>query len=411
MSMLASSLRAALTAGAIALFAGTAPAQDFHGFSATGFSGEMPSPENLAAMVVDAMAKSPPRNGEKYVLAFANLDRGITFCAKVEEGIKKNAEAAGIELVIADNNLDGATALTNAESFINRNVDYVIEFQTDANFGATIMQKMNEAGIKVTAIDIPMPGATFFGANNPKSGYMGGVYLGQAAIEKFGADKVKEGYFILGELPQSGAVPAMRTGGQKAGFLASVEGFPEDHVIVIDTKNTLEESFAQTNNVLGRIPAGVPIMATAINDQSSTGILRAVKQAGREADLIVVGMGADETETLVNEPAFVASVGYFPERYGNFLVPMALAELADIDLPPTVLQTHVMVNKGNVCEYYPDFPCSDDKGIEMQFPQEKFVEHLAAIRQLPEMQGSVDLIRPSSMIDLGQGDSSPCARC
>ena len=180
----------------------------------------MLSAENLAAVVVDAMAKSPPRNGEKYVLAFANLDRGITFCAKVEEGIKKNAEAAGIELVIADNNLDGATALTNAESFINRNVDYVIEFQTDANFGATIMQKMNEAGIKVTAIDIPMPGATFFGANNPKSGYMGGVYLGQAAIEKFGADKVKEGYFILGELPQSGAVPAMRTGGQLAGFLA-----------------------------------------------------------------------------------------------------------------------------------------------------------------------------------------------
>ena len=106
---------------------------------------------------------------------------------------------------------------------------------------------------------------------------------------------MKEGYFILGDLPQSGAVPAMRTGGQLAGFLAAVEGFPDDHVIKIDTKNTLEESFTQTNNVLGRIPAGVPIMATAINDQATTGILRAVKQAGREADLIVVGMGADET--------------------------------------------------------------------------------------------------------------------
>ena len=87
----------------------------------------------------------------------------------------------------------------------------------------------------------------------------------------------------------------MRTGGQLAGFLAAVEGFPADHVITIDTKNTLEESFAQTNNVLGRIPAGVPIMATAINDQATTGIIRAVKQAGREADLIAVGMGADET--------------------------------------------------------------------------------------------------------------------
>ena len=105
----------------------------------------------------------------------------------------------------------------------------------------------------------------------------------------------------------------------------AVEGFPADHVINIDTKNTLEESYAQTNNVLGRIPDGVPIMATAINDQATTGIIRAVKQAGREDDLIAVGMGADELHTMMDEPTFVASVGYFPERYGNFLIPIALA--------------------------------------------------------------------------------------
>ena len=385
-------LRLSLAGATLALMAATASAQDFHGFSPSGFSGEMLSAENFAAAVTDAIKKTPPRDGKKYVLAFANLQRDISFCAKVEDGIKKNAEAAGIELVIADNHLDGATALANAESFINRNVDFVIEFQTDANFGATIMQKMNDAGTKVIAIDIPMPGATFFGANNPKSGYMGGAYLGQAAIAKFGADKVKQGYFILGDLPQSGAVPAMRTGGQLAGFLATVEGFPEAQVIKIDTKNTLEESFAQTNNVLGRIPAGVPIFATAINDQATTGIIRAVKQAGREADLIAVGMGADELATMMSEPTFVASVGYFPERYGNFLVPMALAELAGIDLPPTVLQTHVMVDKGNICKYYPDQKCQDGAGMELAFPQDAFVKHLAAIRQSPEMKDSINLI-------------------
>jgi ribose transport system substrate-binding protein len=392
MSMLASSLRATLTAGVFALMVGTAPAQDFHGFSATGFSGEMLSAENLSAMVVDAMAKTPPRNGEKYVLAFANLDRGITFCAKVEEGIKKNAEAAGLELVIADNNLDGATALTNAESFINRNVDYVIEFQTDANFGATIMQKMNDAGIKVTAIDIPMGDATFFGVNNPRAGYMGGSYLAQAAIAKWGIDKVKEGYFLEGELPQSGAIPKMRTDAQVAGFLAAVPGFPEDHILKFDSKNTLEESFAQTNNLVGRIPAGVPIMGTAINDQATTGILRAVKQAGRESDIIVVGLGADELQTLTTEPNFIASVGSFPERYGNYLIPLALSQLAGIESPPAVLVTHVMINKGNVCEYYSDQQCSDDKGIDYQFPQEEFVKYLATLKEDPELKGFENLI-------------------
>jgi hypothetical protein len=57
-----------------------------------------------------------------------------------------------------------------------------------------------------------------------------------------------------------------------------------------------------------------------------------------------------------------------------------------------VLQTHVMVDKGNVCKYYPDFPCTEGGGMELDFPQEAFVEHLAKIRQSPDMAGSVDLI-------------------
>ncbi|WP_260855334.1 hypothetical protein [Mesorhizobium amorphae] len=96
-------------------------------------------------------------------------------------------------MTIADNRLDGPTALANAQSFVQRSVDYVIEFQTDVNFGPQVMNVFNQDGVKVAAIDIPMAGATFFGANNPKSGFMGGSYLGQAAIAKFGADKVKQG--------------------------------------------------------------------------------------------------------------------------------------------------------------------------------------------------------------------------
>ena len=379
-------------AGFSALLAGGAAADDFHGFDPAKHDGSMVSADNLAAMVKDAAAASAPRNGKQLVIGFANLQRDITFCAKVEEGLVANAKAAGIDLQVVDNRLDGATALANAESFIQRKVDAVIEFQTDANFGATIMQKMNDAKTKVIAIDIPMPGATFFGANNPKSGFMGGSYLGQAALAKFGADKVKTGYLIVGELPQSGAIPAMRTGGQIAGFLATVDGFPADHVIKFDSKNTLEESFTQTNNILGRIPAGVPILGTAINDQASTGILRAVKQANREADLLVVGMGADETATLASEPAFIASVGYFPERYGNYLLPLSLMELAGKATPATVLVNHVMVTKSNICDYYKDQKCSSEKAMAYEFPQAKFEAHLADIRKSPELKGFENLI-------------------
>jgi len=380
------------TAGlAIGIVAGVRAA-DFHGFSPTDFNGEMLSAPALQAMTADAIAKTKPHNGHSYVFGFANLERDIPFGVRVEQGIRANAEAAGVHLVVADNRLDGPTALANAQSFVRRNVDFVIEFQTDVNFGPTIMRQFDDAKIPVIAIDIPMPGATFFGANNPRSGFMGGSYLGEAAIAKFGAAKAASGYLVVGDLPQSGAIPAMRTGGEVAGFAAVVSDMPKDHVIKIDTKNTMQYSFQQMSNVLSRIPPGASILITAINDQATLGMLRAVYEAHRQSDTIAVGMGADEAPELAQEKQFVASVGYFPERYGNYLIPMALMTLAGDRLPPAVLVHHVMVTQANVCHFYPKVPCGGAAGFTYQFPEKAFVTYLAGLRRDPTLAGYEKLI-------------------
>ncbi|MBI2502179.1 MAG: substrate-binding domain-containing protein [Candidatus Latescibacteria bacterium] len=382
--------------GALALVLGLAAgavAEEWHGFDPAGFGGLMLKAEALQAMAAEARQHRPPKNGDHYVFAFANLQRDMAFGIKVEEGIKANAASAGLELLVADNRLDGPTALANAESFVRRGVDLVIEFQTDVNFGPTIMQKFTRAGIGVVAIDIPMPGATFFGANNPRSGFMGGSYLAQAALARFGDEQVARGYQVVGELPQSGAIPAMRTEGQVAGFLAMLPDFPAAQLIRIDTKNTLQYSFQQMRNVLSRIPPGAPLMLLAINDQSVTGMLRAVQQAGRQGDLIAVGNGADELETLAKEAPLVASVAYFPERYGNYLIPLGLMSLAGRPLPPAVLVEHLMVTRANVCQYYPDFPCQEQgPGFAYVFPQEAFARHLARLKGKPELAGYQTLI-------------------
>ena len=343
-------------------------------------------------MAAEAAQNSPPKNGETLVFGFANLQRDISFGIKVEKSIERNAEAAGIELLIADNRLDGPTALANAESFARRQVDFCIEFQTDVNFGPAIMQHFNRKQIGVVAIDIPMPGATYFGANNPRSGFMGGSYLAQAAKVRFGDRALTEGYFVVGELPQSGAIPAMRTEGQIAGFLASLPGFPPERIIRIDTKNTLQYSFQQMSNALGRIPQGAPILITAINDQSVSGMLRAVQQQGRGADALVVGKGADELETMVAEENFIASVAYFPERYGNYLIPLSLMRLAGHDVPAAVTVNHVMISPANICQFYPEYEREDEPDFDFVFPQEAFVEHLATLKDNPELADYEQLI-------------------
>lgn len=372
----------------------TALAESFFGFDPDKFSGRQISSSTFKAMIATATKNRPPRNGKNYVIGFANLQRDIPFCVLVENGIKRNADAAGVELVVGDNRLSGATALQVAESFIQRNVDFVIEFQTDANFGAQIMQKMNAVKIPVVAIDIPMGDATFFGANNPYSGFLGGSYLAQAAVAKWGAAKANDGYAVIGELPQSGVVPKMRTDGQERGIKAVLKSLPADHLIKIDTKNTLEESFKQMTNVLGRIPQGSPIMAIAINDQATKGMLQATKSAGREADLLAVGMGADELDTLVGEDQFIASVGFFPENYGNYLLPLALMTLAGKQIPAGVLVSHVMVTPETICKYYPDRKCfSKSLKFSYKFPTADFNAFMADLRKDPDLKDFPALLK------------------
>ncbi|MBV9244115.1 MAG: sugar ABC transporter substrate-binding protein, partial [Methylobacteriaceae bacterium] len=100
----------------------------------------------------------------------------------------------------------------------------------------------------------------------------------------------------------------------------------------------------------------------------------------------------DEVDTLVNEPNFVSSVGSFPENYGNYIIPMALAQLAGKAMPPAVLVHHVMVTKGNVCKYYPKSPCAQVKEIDYKFPQDAFAKYLVSLHDVPELKDVQNLI-------------------
>jgi ribose transport system substrate-binding protein len=50
----------------------------------------------------------------------------------------------------------------------------VLEFQTYERVAPVIASKFLEANTPVVAIEIPHPGATYFGANNYKAGLIGG---------------------------------------------------------------------------------------------------------------------------------------------------------------------------------------------------------------------------------------------
>ncbi len=299
-----------------------------------------------------------PTKKDKYKIGFANLTDSVDFTKAVEASMKSAATKAGnIDLVVANNNLDGATALNNAENFVAQGVDGVVEFQTDEKFGNVIMNlfQSQPVNIPVIAIDIPMPGATFFGANNYKAGRMAGEAGGDYANAKWGG---KVDYILVLELPQSGPIPAARMQGQVEGIQAKLKNkVPDANIIRLDSKNTQDVAFKAVGDALPKIPADANIIAVEINDDTAQGTAAALEAAKRTDHAIVVGQGAVEsglTEMLKPNSLYLGATAYFPERYGDKIIPAMLDLLACKSVPPAIYVDHVFVTKDNICQIIPD---------------------------------------------------------
>lgn len=301
-----------------------------------------------------AKTQSAGESGKRYKIGFANIAEDFSFPVRVREGIERAAKSAGnIDLLLADNRMDGATAQSNVESFITRGVEGIIEFQTDEKYGRSIMALCKENKIPVIAIDIPMEGAVFFGVNNYPAGRMAGEGLGHW-IEQHWGGKADE--LIMLELPQSGDIPAQRLRGQREGLESVIGKFPESKVEHLDSKNTFEEAHRLVTDALTKLPDAHHIAVVCINDDTALGAIGAAESAGRENDLAVVAVDAGENgRKEMRKPGtpFVGSTASFPEKYGDKIIPLMLKMLKGESVPPVNYTDHVFITPDNVEQYYP----------------------------------------------------------
>ena len=79
----------------------------------------------------------------------------MPFSEAVTASLRAAAINSGIDLVVIDNKYDPDVALRNAEEFVGKGVDLVIEFQIDEHIAPLIGHTLSSAGIPVIAIDIP----------------------------------------------------------------------------------------------------------------------------------------------------------------------------------------------------------------------------------------------------------------
>src|SRR5687767_5050530 len=154
------------------------------------------------------------RRHRRYRIGYAAQGQDSSFPREVHTSLLRAAEREDVELIVVSNRYQPKVALRNAEHLIKERVDLVIEFQTDEAIAPAIASKYLEANLPLIAIDIPHPGATYFGANNYQAGLLAGRYLGQWARTRWNG-QVEE---VLLELARAGSLPAARGRGVVAGI-------------------------------------------------------------------------------------------------------------------------------------------------------------------------------------------------
>lgn len=293
------------------------------------------------------------RRRKKYRIGYAAQGQDSSFAREVHNGLVRAAERDQVELIVVDNRYQPKIALKNAELLMREGVDLVIEFQTDEAAAPAIASTYHQAGIPMIAIDIPHPGATYFGANNYEAGLLAGRHLARWARQHWGgrADEI-----LLLELARAGSLPAARIRGILAGLREVAPEAAGWHVTSIDGDGQFKTSLERVRKHLRESKAH-RVLVGAANDPSALGAARAFLEAGRGEDCAIVGQNAEpDARAELRQPRtpFIASVGYFPEKYGNGLIRLALEILSHRPVPPAVFVKHQIVTRDNVDHFYPN---------------------------------------------------------
>jgi ribose transport system substrate-binding protein len=290
----------------------------------------------------------------RYRIGYADQIVKDGWLRMVNASLIRAAEQANIELIIVSNRNDPKVAVRNARQLVRENPDLIIEFQIDESIAPAVAAQYVDAGIPAIAVDIPHPGATFFGANNHQAGSLGGRHLGRWVKSQW--HRVPDEIILIGQ-PRAGSVVASRVTGVLTGIL---EVMPELEgrcpVVNLDGDGQFKIALERVRQHL-RGSKAKHVLVGCVNDASALAAVRAFQEAGRADRCAVVGQNAEPDARLeLRQPKtpLVASVGYFPERYGDALVRLALDILSAKAVPPAVFIRHQVITRENVDHFYPN---------------------------------------------------------
>jgi len=265
---------------------------------------------------------------------FAVQSAEMPYSEAVAQSVSAAAAASGVELLLLDNRYDPAVAVSNAEEFVAKRVDLVLEFQVEEAAAPRVAHIFKKADIPLVAIDVPHPNSTYFGVDNFEVGYEAASVLAQYAQRKWKGkvDRVVGVGFI-----EAGSFVQNRITGAFDGIRERFKELAPEQFVQIEGRGRRDASTRAMAELLRSCRPGEHTLVAAATDSSALGVLDAVREAGVEENFAIVGQDCIPEvmeELRRGTSAMVGSISHEPETYGPRLIQLGIAILRGYTVPP-----------------------------------------------------------------------------
>ena len=325
-------------------------------------------PEELKLWKYDfATAKYTPTEGDaqSYVLNLVKPDKTFTlahmdgwatnpFAIPITKGIAKLAKDLGLKLIYCDAEFKPEKAISCAEILASQKPDFVIAGNWQGGAAAAIMAIFDKAKIPAASIDVSHPNAIFFGASNYASGVVGGKAAGEYAKANWDC---KDVWVFMGENLEEGEAADLRLVGFADGVQEVCGALPADQISRMRlSAGTADQAITVTTDWLTAHPEAKHILSGTIDDERANGMAKAFVATKRDG--MVVGQGCDSVGIAVvkmapaSENRFLGCAAYYPEKYGDYLVSIALDVMAGKAVPQEIHMEHTFLDHDTIGTVY-----------------------------------------------------------
>jgi ribose transport system substrate-binding protein len=254
-------------------------------------------------------AQKADQGTAKKKIGVSLLTKEHVFFNKIEEAIKAEAKAKGLDVIIMDGGQDSNKQMSQLQDFITQKVDAIALAPASSSGIEPGIALAKKANIPLFTFDVSAKGdvASHIATDNKEGGRIAGKYMGE---------KVLNGKGKVAIVTYSEVESCVN---REEGFKEAIAKFPGIQVVdVQNSSGSAEKAANVTQDMLLKNPDLDAIFA--VGDPFAVGALSAIRAAGKKVKIVGFDGNPEGIAEIKKGDLWVADIAQNPDEIGKAVV-------------------------------------------------------------------------------------------